>query len=248
MAYDEDFSEVYDSLMTGDIDYSEWTDYIENLFAYYDISPDLICDLACGTGNFTIEFAKRGYNMTGVDISVDMLNIAKKKALKEKLDILFLNQNLFELDLYGSMGAFICMIDGFNYILVPEILQNIFIKIHKCFLDKNGMLIFDLSSKRKLKNIIGNNIFLHNEKNVFYAWDNVYHEKTNISEMNLTFFKKKRYWYKRFEENHLQKAYSEKDIVYMLKKAGFSSVDTFDELKFSSPDINSERIVFAAKY
>lgn len=248
MAYDENFSLVYDRLMTGDIDYPAWTDHLENLFAHYDISPELICDLACGTGGFTIELARRGYNMTGVDISADMLNIAKKKAVNENFDILFLNQSLPDLDLYGSMDVFLCMIDGFNYILIPEMLQSIFSKIHRCFMNKNGILIFDLSSGYKLKNIIGNNIFLHNEKNIFYAWDNIYHEKTNISEMNLTFFEKKKYGYKRFEENHLQKAYAEKDIVCMLKKAGFSSADTFDGYTFSPPDARSERIVFAAKY
>ena len=45
----------------------------------YDVNPDLVCDLACGTGNITIPLAKRGYDMTGVDISEDMLNIAREK-------------------------------------------------------------------------------------------------------------------------------------------------------------------------
>ena len=49
-----DFAYIYDSLMHKDIDYEKWADYIENLFIMYDINPDLVCDLACGTGNIKI--------------------------------------------------------------------------------------------------------------------------------------------------------------------------------------------------
>ena len=92
----------------------------------YDVNPDLVCDLACGTGNITIPLAKRGYDMTGVDISEDMLNIAREKA--NGLDILFLNQSMTDLDLFGTMGAFLCMIDGINYILPPKSLLTLFTK------------------------------------------------------------------------------------------------------------------------
>jgi len=248
MAYNNNFADIYDYLMHEDIDYNKWIDYIENIFARYDISPDLVCDLACGTGNFTVELSRRGYDMTGVDFSADMLNTAREKAYSQGEDILFLNQNLSELDLYGSMGAFLCMIDGFNYILTPRTLFNIFSKIRRCFLDTDGILIFDISTRHKLRETIGNNIFLYSGKDIFYAWDNKYHEKTNISEMNLTFFRKGKGGYRRFSETHLQKAYTMEEIIYMLKKAGYSGIEVFNELSFDKPNENSERIVFAARY
>lgn len=99
-----DFAYIYDSLMHKDIDYEKWADYIENLFIMYDVNPDLVCDLACGTGNITIPLAKRGYDMTGVDISEDMLNIAREKA--DGLDILFLNQSMTDLDLSAQWVRF----------------------------------------------------------------------------------------------------------------------------------------------
>ena len=64
--------------------------------------------------------------MTGVDISEDMLNIAREKA--DGLDILFLNQSMTDLDLFGTMGAFLCMIDGINYVLPPKSLLTPFAK------------------------------------------------------------------------------------------------------------------------
>ena len=216
-----DFAYIYDSLMHKDIDYEKWADYIENLFIMYDVNPDLVCDLACGTGNITIPLAKRGYDMTGVDISEDMLNIAREKA--DGLDILFLNQSMTDLDLFGTMGAFLCMID-------PD-----------------GLFIFDISTEYKLKNVIGSNTFVHSDKNIFYTWQNRFIEKRKLSDMFLTFFVKQGKKYSRFEERHLQRAYSVNELTLLLKKAGFKTVDTYDELSFDKPKKDSERIVFVCR-
>lgn len=236
---------VYDALMHRDIDYEKWADYIENLFDRYDVSPKLVCDLACGTGNMTIPLARRGYDMTGVDISKEMLNIARSKS--EGLDILYLNQNITALDLYGTMGAFICMIDGLNYILPPKSLLKLFTRIKTCFIDDGGLFIFDISTEHKLKNIIGSNTFIHCGKRIFYAWQNRYFEKKKLSDMFLTFFIEQSGKYLRFEERHLQRAHSEKELVSLLKCAGFTSVDTYDALTFDKPKSNSNRIVFVCR-
>lgn len=240
-----DFAYVYDSLMHSDIDYEKWADYIENLFDMYGVNPDLVCDLACGTGNITIPLARRGYNMTGVDISEDMLSIAREKA--EGLDILFLNQSMTNLDLYGTMGAFLCMIDGINYILPPKSLLKLFTRIKTCFIDKGGLFIFDISTEHKLKNVIGSNTFVHCTEKIFYTWQNRYIENKKLSDMFLTFFVKQGENYKRFEERHLQRAHSAEELTAILKMAGFANVDTYDELSFSPPREDSERIVFVCR-
>lgn len=240
-----DFASIYDKLMHNDVDYEKWADYIENIFDMYDVNPKLVCDLACGTGNITIPLAKRGYDMTGVDISEDMLNIARDKA--SGLDILFLNQSITRLDLYGTMGAFLCMIDGINYVLTPKLLEQAFKRMKTCFMDPDALFIFDISSRFKLQNTIGSNIFIHSDNDIFYAWQNRYIEKKNISDMMLTFFVRHRKIYRRFEERHLQRAYTENELRYMLKKAGFSSIDVYDELTFEKPRENSERIVFVCR-
>ena len=113
-------------------------------------------------------------------------------------------------------------------------------------MDTDAILIFDISTRHKLKNVIGNNTFIHSDKNVFYTWQNRYIEDKNLSDMMLTFFAKGKRGYHRFEERHIQRAYSEEEMIYILKKAGFSCVDTFDELSFEKPRPDSERIVFVA--
>ncbi len=238
-----DFAYIYDKLMRGDVDYERWADYIENIFSRYGKNPSLVCDLACGTGNITIPLARRGYDMTGIDVSGDMLNAARKKA--GELDILFLNQNMASLDLYGTMDAFTCMIDGINYIISPKSLLDMLIKIKTCFLEPGGIVIFDISTRHKLKNVIGSETFIHSERDIFYAWRNKYIEGRDLSDMLLTFFvREKRGGYRRFEERHLQRAYTERQIRSVLKRAGFEHTDVYDELTFEPPRADSERIVF----
>lgn len=240
-----DFAYIYDKLMQSDVDYEKWADYIENLFDLYGVNPALVCDLACGTGNITIPLAKRGYDMTGVDISEDMLNAACSKS--GELDILFLNQSITRLDLYGTMDAFLCMIDGINYVITPRLLECAFRRIKSCFMNPNALFIFDISTRHKLENTIGSNTFIHSDTDIFYTWQNRYIKQKNISDMLLTFFVRQGRLYRRFEERHIQRAYTEEELLYMLKKAGFSKIDTYDELTFEKPRPDSERIIFVCR-
>ena len=240
-----DFAYVYDALMKRDVDYEKWADYIENLFDICGVNPELVCDVACGTGGMTLPLARRGYDMTGVDVSEDMLNVAREKA--EGLNILFLNQSMTKIDLYGTMGAFLCMIDGINYVLSPKSLLQFFTRIKTCFMDSRAPFIFDISSEYKLKNIIGSNTFVHSEKDIFYTWQNRWIEKKRLSDMFLTFFVREDKVYRRFEERHLQRAWSKEEITYLLRKAGFARIDTYGELSFEKPKENEERIVFVAR-
>ena len=241
-----DFAYIYDFLMHKDINYGHIADYIENIFSEYGISPELVCDLACGTGNVTIPMSQRGYNMTGVDFSYDMLNVARKKSNHNE-DILWLNQNMQDIDLYGTMGAFLCMVDGINYVISKKALFNMFSKIKRCFIDEGGIFIFDISTRYKLKHIIADNTFVHSDKNVFYTWQNKYIEDKNLSDMLLNFFVKSKHGYKRFEERHLQRAYSVNELLDIIKKAGWSSVSVYDGYTFDPPRDDSERVTFVCK-
>ena len=238
---------VYDKLMREDIDYDKWTDYIEDIFAHFGKKPGLICDLACGTGTFTVNLAKRGYDMIGVDKSPQMLNLAREKAVNEGLDILFLAQSFTKLDLYGGCDAFLCMLDGFNYVLSPKTLFEIAKKIKTCFLEPGGIMIFDLSSFYKLENYIGNNTFIYDKDGIFYAWENKFHKKSGISDMYMNFFVKSGKSYKRFSERHLQKAYTEVEIKKIFLAAGFDSVESFSPLSFSPVKKTDMRNVFVAR-
>ncbi len=241
------FAPLYDKLMSEDVNYSEWADYIEKIFVRYGKKPRLICDLACGTGNITIPMAQRGYEMIGADKSLEMLSLARAKAEKEGLDIMFLSQSFSELDLFGSCDAFLCMLDGFNYVLSPQSLFQIAKKIKTCFLERDGIFVFDISSRYKLEKYIGNNTFVYDKDGIFYVWENKFREKYGLSDMYINFFVKSGGKYSRFCERHLQKAYDEDEIKRIFISAGFETVDSFSPLSFSPPKKTDLRTVFVAK-
>ncbi|MDK2918086.1 MAG: hypothetical protein PWQ37_819 [Candidatus Petromonas sp.] len=123
------FAEVYDFLMK-DIDYDVWVDYIEEIFKRRNYVPRNILELACGTGNITNRLAKKGYNITGLDISSEMLTFAKDKAYNLGVDVTYINQDMKELEFSGKVDCVLCLCDGFNYILDKDELFNIFKRIY----------------------------------------------------------------------------------------------------------------------
>ena len=241
MQYGE-FAYIYDRLIHADIDYDKWCDYIENFFAAHECEPQTICELACGTGNITSRLVKRGYDITGVDISADMLTAAADKLHGTRL----ICCDMSRFATHEKFDAALCMIDGINYVLLPEALQKTFNNV-RGFLSENGIFIFDISTEYKLKNIIGNNTFIHSEYDVFYSWQNEYHEKHNISDMLLNFFVREGENYARFEENHKQRGWTVPQIKTLLRRAGFDEIHAYDELTTSIPRPDSERIVFVCK-
>jgi len=120
-----DLSLVYDLLM-DDVDYSQWADYIEALFEKYAVKPEIILDLACGTGSLTLELAKRGYDMIGIDISPEMLNRAVEKTDLSGVSPLWVCQDMRSFELYGTVDAIVCTMDSLNYILDMNDVRNVF--------------------------------------------------------------------------------------------------------------------------
>ena len=151
-----------------------------------------------------------------------------------------------KVNLDGTYDGFLCMIDGLNYIITPKAVINTF-KTVKKHLKENGVFIFDISSQYKLKNIIGNETFIHSEYDVFYSWENRYIERYNLSDMLLNFFVRNGDSYNRFEERHLQRGWSVGEMKKMLKMAGFTDISVYNELTFDAPTEECERLVFVCK-
>ena len=110
-----DFAYSYDTLMQ-DVDYQKRTDYICSLFESFDRMPTLMLDLACGTGEFSNHFAKKGVSVIGVDVSFDMLSVFFFFKQKTAYEILYLCQDATQLDLYGTIDGAICCLDSLNHI------------------------------------------------------------------------------------------------------------------------------------
>lgn len=239
------FAGVYDKFQ--DMDYEKYTEYICNIFDKYNLKPELVLDLGCGTGNVTIPLAKRGYDMIGVDLSFEMLDIAKDKSREENLDILFLNQDMTEFELYGTVDVIVSALDSVNYIVEEDGIISMFKNVEN-YLNPGGIFIFDINTAYKLKTILADNTFTDEDDEVFYVWQNFYDDEEKICCFNLDFFEKREDGaYQRYSEYHEEKVYTSEDIKRYADIANLEFVDEFEEFKFISPRNDSERAFYVLR-
>lgn len=240
------FAQLYDELMR-DNPYGHWEEYLIGLFSYYEHTPNLMLDLGCGTGNMTIRMARRGIEMIGIDFSEDMLGMGKEKAGNEGVDILFLQQDMRDFELYGTVDTILSLCDSLNYILEEEELFKVFQLVNN-YLDPEGLFIFDLNTEYKYHQILGEQTFAETLENSAYIWENFFDIESKINEYLVTFFQKQNNGlYKRFEEAHYQKAYSVPSVTALLEKAGLKVLNVFHDYSFKKPQDHSERVVFVAQ-
>lgn len=241
------FAEVYDLFMDN-IDYEEWSKYVISLLQEYGIKDGLVLDLGCGTGNVTECLAKAGYEMIGVDMSEDMLNIAMKKREMSKQDILYLCQEMQEFELFGTVRAVVSICDCINYVTEKEDLLQTFRLVNN-YLDPKGIFIFDMNTSYKYREILAENTFAEARDDSSFIWENYYDEEEKINEYALTLFieDKSDGKYERFEECHYQRAYEVEEMVELVKQAGMEVLAVYDAFTKEPPKKNSERVYIVAK-
>lgn len=244
------FARVYDTFMDN-IPYQNWSEYLTELLREYSINDGLVADLGCGTGNVTIELAKNGYDMIGIDNSDEMLSIAIEKASNstgKEGNILYLLQDMREFELYGTVSAVVSICDSMNYIVTEDDLLTVF-KLVNNYLDTNGIFIFDLNTVYKYSTILADNTIAENRENCSFIWDNYYYEDEMINEYDLTIYEKEADsdYFKRFDETHYQKAYTLDTIKRLLNEAGLMYVTVYDAFTYNPPKDTSERIYIVAR-
>lgn len=239
------FAAVYDLFM-DEIPYDEWFLYLQGMLREYHVEDGIVVDLACGTGEMTMRLQDAGYDMIGVDISEEMLELAREKCGAE---VLLLHQDMRELELYGTAKAMVCVCDGMNYLCKKEELEQVFQRV-SMFLDKDGVLIFDMKTDYFYREVLGNRTLTDNREDASYIWENVYHEQEKVNEYLLTVYRladAQRDLFARTDELHRQRAYTPELVRSCLAKQGFYDIQVYEALTKKKPTDTSERIYFAAR-
>lgn len=246
------FAEVYDMFMDN-IPYEEWCAYLTGLLKEYGIKDGLILDLGCGTGSMTELLAAEGYDMIGVDNSADMLEIALEKRSRSGRDILYLQQDMREFELYGTVRGVICICDSLNYLLEKQDIVETFRLVNN-YLDPGGIFIFDVNTEYKYRELLGDRTFAENREDGSFIWDNYYDEESRINEYDLALFipvseGQEGRLYRKYEETHFQRAYSLEEIKQALAESGMEFLACYDGRGEgrSAPAKDSERIYVIAR-
>ena len=236
-------AEFYDSLTT-DVPYVRFADYYEEIFRRCGLEVKTVLDMACGTGTMTEILAGRGYEMIAADASEDMLCVAREKLASTEPAPLLLNQAFDELDLYGTVDAEICCLDGINYI-EPEILDDAFHRM-LLFLEPGGVLIFDINTPYKLRGLDGQ-IFLDENDDVYCVWRTEFDENENVCIYGMDIFARDGEHWNRCEEEHFEFAYSPEFLRSKLLGQGFEDVNVYSELTFNAPKADDMRVFITAR-
>ena len=246
------FAQVYDLFMDN-VPYEEWCAYICSLLKEYQIEDGLVADLGCGTGKLTRLLAKAGYDMIGIDNSEEMLEIARDaESFCEEEEavsntILYLLQDMREFELYGTVRAVVSICDSMNYILEEEDLLQVF-KLVNNYLDPKGVFIFDLNTRYKYEELLGETTISENREEGSFIWDNYFDEEEEINQYDLTLFiKEEGDLYRKYEETHFQRVYDLEQVKALLQKAGLAFVAAYDAFTREPVRDDSERIYIIAR-
>ena len=237
------FAAIYDRLILEDIDYTKIADYIEATLKRLGIKAELVCDLACGTGTLTDILSKRGYDMIGIDLSTEMLNVAREK----NPDILFLNQDICEFELYGTVDVTVSCLDCINHLTDTKSLKQCFALVHN-YLIPNGLFIFDINGKYKFENTYSDNSYVMEEDGRICIWQNYYNQKNKICDFYITLFEETSDGrYKRYDDMQREKMYTVRSIKENLVKCGFEFIGAYRNFDFDEATDGDERIYVVAR-
>ena len=264
-----DFAYVYDEFMDN-TPYEEWGERIVRLIETYGVSKpvskkddseeyhredrdlldserDLVVDLGCGTGTLTELLYHIGYDMIGVDNSGEMLGVAMEKRAVSGSEILYLLQDMRELELYSTVGTVISVCDSVNYVLEEDELIQTFELVNN-YLYPGGIFIFDFNTDYKYREVIGDTTIAENREACSFIWENYYHEEEQINEYDLTVFvEEEDGLFRRFQETHYQRGYTVSQMIEMVEAAGMEVLLVRDSDTDGDVTEESQRVYLVAR-
>ena len=240
------FAAVYDALMDS-VPYEAWAAHYRKLLSLCGVQDKGKCvECACGTGNLTLPLRRAGLQITGMDLSGEMLAAAMDKARRQGLSIPFVRQDMRFLSVPRRVDAVLATCDGVNYLTAPADVQAFFAAAYAA-LRPGGALIFDVSTPEKLRNTLGNQTLFSDDDEISYIWRNRFDETTACVTLNLSLFVRRADGaYDRLEETQLQRAHTRRELRAWLQDAGFSDIRFFGRLRLTPPRTGDDRWHVAA--
>ncbi len=239
---------VYDRL-NDTVDYAAWADFIHLSFdTFASVPVKSVLELGCGTGSMTIELAKRGYDLTALDISEDMLAVADQRIHELGINsVLFLRGDMSDFELYGTVDGVVCCLDGINHLHQREDLLACFSLVSN-YLNPGGVFLFDLNTPHRFKTTYADRDYILEDDGVMCCWRNRLNKKGNVVDFCLTVFEENPdgSW-RRTDGVERERAYGLRAIQNALKEAGLELCHVGADYAFSPPTADTERWYLVAR-
>ncbi|WP_068616158.1 class I SAM-dependent DNA methyltransferase [Paenibacillus tuaregi] len=255
MASYRKFAYVYDELME-DMPYPDWIRFAREAWQRHGM-PRTVVELGCGTGSITIPLVNSGFEVTGMDLSPDMLAVARRKLeqspkgsrLFREGTVRWVQQDMRDWEMPEPVDSVISFCDCLNYLLEKEDVIRTFKRTFDG-LKAGGTFIFDVHHPNTLKRYEEEQPFIWDEKSVSYIWTCERDAFRNEIEHHLTIFAREQEsgqdMYRRFEETHVQRAYEADWLNLELLKCGFSKVNCYADFEWVEAKEDAARLFFVA--
>ena len=244
MSYEYAFASVYDKF-TENAEPEARAAFVLSLLKEAGVPSGILLDLACGTGVMTACYEKAGYDVIGVDLSEEMLDLARARLSPRAL---LLHQDMLALDLYGTVNACVCSLDSVNHLTDLRQVERAFSRV-SLFTEPGGVFVFDVNTVFKHREILSNNAFVYEDETDVLVWQNFYDpaDETVVETVDV-FSLQKDGSYQRASDEIVERAYELEALRQALEDAGFCQVRFYGDLKKTPPEEKEERVyVFAIK-
>ncbi len=238
------YARLYDSLGQSEFGLAVLP-LVEQAMQRYRVPEGRALDLACGTGTVALTLAARGFRVTGVDRSPEMLEIAAAKAREAGLDVTFCLQDMARLRLRGCFDLVLCLYDSLNYLLHPRRLEAAFAAVGRV-LSPGGLFVFDVNTPYCLANDWGNQVAEERCGSAVLLHLYRYDPGTGIATLELLCLHNTESGLEKFREIHRERGYTREEVAAALQRGGLQPLEACSFPDLRSPGETTSRLLCVA--
>ena len=217
---------------------------LPSILERFGVQPERVLDLACGEGTFAVEMARRGYRVTGVDLSPEMLRFAREKAKETGVEVRFIEQDMRDLKLDERFDLVTCWYGSLNYLLEYDELVRIFRNVAQA-LNPGELFIFDMNTRYGLAvNWQRHPCTIEVDRpDMLIIHRPSYDYERNIATLRITGFLREGERWRRIDEEHKERGCTLEEIREALQGAGLVELACWGNLReMSEPKPDSPRV------